>query len=301
MRTLLRKAPLTFIATSYLFSWTFWLLAWILAQDLSTGLLYNEALIRGVLFDSLSIQVLLVSFLSLVGVYGPLVGGVLATAVDGEASLRDLAARTLKIGIARRWYLSALAILLVAWLGPLLILLAANGLQVQAQLTTTQLLTFLASFLVFQLITSGTEEVGWRGYLLPKVLPGRSLWDAGWLVGIVWAVWHFPIVIMLFIAQGMTEPVQIIGSLAGFSIGIVAMSMVHTWFYVRTRSVFLAILIHASFNTLPLTTGMLFADAYLGALLSQLALWAIVIYLMRPSENAPRAVEAGPQDSAVPS
>ena len=81
------------------------------------------------------------------------------------------------------------------------------------------LLAFLLVFFAVQLVTSGTEEVGWRGYLTHTLLPGRGYWDTGWAVGPVWAVWHFPVVIQIFLAQGM-QPAAIVGSLAGFSIGI---------------------------------------------------------------------------------
>jgi len=60
--------------------------------------------------------------------------------------------------------------------------------------------------------------------------------------------------------------------------GIVAMSIFHTWFYERTGSVFLNMVIHASFNTIPLTIVLLFEGSPV-ALLSNLLLWAVVFYL----------------------
>ena len=76
-----------------------------------------------------------------------------------------------------------------------------------------------------------------------------------------------------------------IGSLAGFSIGIVAAAIVHAWFYERTESVFLNIFIHAIFNTLPLATTLLFQDSP-AAVMANLALWAVVIYLKRRHEKS---------------
>ncbi|HEY5652296.1 MAG TPA: CPBP family intramembrane glutamic endopeptidase, partial [Acidimicrobiia bacterium] len=119
----------------------------------------------------------------------------------------------------------------------------------------------------------------WRGYLLEKLLPGRDFWDAGWMLGFVWAGWHLPVAIFIFMQQGMVFA-QIIGSLAGFTMGIVAMSIFHAWFYDRTRSVFLNMVIHAAFNTIPLTIVLLYPDSP-AAIAANLLLWAVVFYLRK--------------------
>ena len=146
-----------------------------------------------------------------------------------------------------------------------------------------QLVGFLIAFFTLQLVTSGTEEIGWRGYLTEKLLPGRGFWDAGWLVGVVWAVWHLPVATMIFLQQGMVH-LQIAGSLVGFAMGIVAMAILQAWFYERTRSVFLNMVIHAAFNTLPLTLVLLWEGSP-AAVLTNLLLWAVVI-TSRPEVSA---------------
>lgn len=37
------------------------------------------------------------------------------------------------------------------------------------------------------------EEVGWRGYLLPRAVDEHGVVVAGLIVGVVWAVWHWPL------------------------------------------------------------------------------------------------------------
>ena len=109
---------------------------------------------------------------------------------------------------------------------------------------------FLVVFFVFQMLTSGTEEIGWRAYLNVKLRRGRSFWDTGWAVGLPWAVWHLPIVVIIFAQQGVA-PVQIVGALAGFTMGVIAAAILHAWFYERTESVFLNIFIHRSVRFIP--------------------------------------------------
>jgi len=141
----------------------------------------------------------------------------------------------------------------------------------------------LLLFFFVQIFTSGMEEVGWRGYLTEKLVTGRNFWDTGWLVGIVWAVWHFPVLIIMFIQQGMIH-VQIMGSLIGFTMGIIAMSILHTWFYVQTRQVSLNIFIHALFNAVPLTLTVLYVQSPV-AILSNIILWFVVIYIKNVTDK----------------
>ena len=82
---------------------------------------------------------------------------------------------------------------LVAWLGavlPLAIALAvglARGVPAPAVGT--------AALLVGMNLVMGPlgEELGWRGYLLPRLVPSVGLVGAALLVGIVWALWHLPL------------------------------------------------------------------------------------------------------------
>lgn len=277
---------LFFLACAYGGSWSVWILAWLVARSTGLGdLLFNERLVWAALFErGLAGPLFAVSALAVIGVYGPMVAGVLATRADAATDLYVLGARITKIAVGARWYVRLALILSAVAVLPGVLLVAVTGVAADRP-TAARLVLFLVVFFVFQVLTSGTEEVGWRGYLLEKLLPGRNLWDAGWAVGVPWALWHLPIVIMLFVQQGM-PPAAIIGSLFGFGIGIVAMSILHAWFYANTRSVFLAIVIHATFNTVPLSTGLLLDESHLAAVLPQLLLWAVVLIIVKQSERA---------------
>jgi membrane protease YdiL (CAAX protease family) len=39
------------------------------------------------------------------------------------------------------------------------------------------------------------EEFGWRGYLQPRLLPGRPVWPAI-ATGAIWGVWHYPLIVL---------------------------------------------------------------------------------------------------------
>jgi len=85
------------------------------------------------------------------------------------------------------------------------------------------------------------EELGWRGYALPRLLETHGPARASVLVGLVWAVWHWP---ALWInGQGPL-------SIAAFSLAVVALSRVFTWIVRRSENSLLpAVILHALLNT----------------------------------------------------
>ena len=284
------RPRLRFLAIAYGVSWVFWLGAWIAAAATDTGdLLFNETLVFDLVFDgNPSGMLVALSLLSLLGVYGPMIAGVVASRADPAIPPGDLRRRLLRVGVGGRAY-GAVALILLLVTVPTFAVTAVIADPAGDAPEAGTLLLFLLVFFAVQLVTSGTEEVGWRGYLTHTLLPGRGYWDTGWAVGPVWAVWHFPVVIQIFLAQGM-QPAAIVGSLAGFSIGIVAMAILQGWFYQRTRSVFLAMVIHAAFNTVPLTIVLLFEGSP-AAVLANLLLWAVVIVLKSRTDREARAAD----------
>src|SRR5581483_8817094 len=92
------------------------------------------------------------------------------------------------------------------------------------------------------LITSG-EEVGWRGYALPRLGTRIGFGWASVVVGAAWALWHFP---LFFILPGTGNYGQ---SFPLFFIGTTALSVAIGWLFVHTKgSVLLAMLMHSSVN-----------------------------------------------------
>ena len=269
-----------FVAIAFVWSWALWIGAWLMGRAVGVAeMLFNEEAVWRIVFErDVSTDTLLVAAVAIAATFGPMVAGLVATRRDSAVSLNGLLARIRRVDVGRSNYLIALGVLAVATVPPLVITTFTVDRRLDGP-TIGQLVPFLAVFFVYQMLTSATEEIGWRGYLVEKMLPGRNFWDTGWSIGFVWAAWHYPVVVMIFAEQGLEFP-AIVGSLAGFTMGIVAMSIFHTWFYERTRSVFLNMLLHAVFNTVPLTIVLLF-EASPTALLSNLMLWAFVFYLRK--------------------
>ena len=87
------------------------------------------------------------------------------------------------------------------------------------------------------------EEFGWRGYLLPKLMP-LGKWKAYLLVGIIWGLWHAPLIIAGYNYPGFPAlgVLAMIGMTTAFGIYINEMTL-------RSRSSILAAWIHGAFNS----------------------------------------------------
>lgn len=86
------------------------------------------------------------------------------------------------------------------------------------------------------------EELGWRGYLLPRLQQRYGALGASLGVGGLWAGWHLPLVVLPGTIQS-TVPLGL------YAVHIVAWSIVFTWLYNQTRgSVLLAFILHGAIN-----------------------------------------------------
>ena len=86
------------------------------------------------------------------------------------------------------------------------------------------------------------EEVGWRGYALPRLAGRFGFARAGLLLGVIWSAWHLPI----FFLPGADKYGQ---SFPVWTLQVVALSVAITWLYAQTRgSLLLTMLLHSAVN-----------------------------------------------------
>ena len=86
------------------------------------------------------------------------------------------------------------------------------------------------------------EELGWRGFLLPHLMP-LGQWKAILISGIIWGVWHAPT-----IAQGLNYPGYPILGIFMMIIFCVLLGTILAWLYLNTKSPWVAALAHGSVN-----------------------------------------------------
>ncbi len=86
------------------------------------------------------------------------------------------------------------------------------------------------------------EELGWRGYALPRLARPMGLGAASIVLGVIWATWHIP---LFYILGGDT-----VGQSFPFYLAqVVAISIVIAWVYMKTNgSLSVTMLLHAAIN-----------------------------------------------------
>lgn len=259
-----------YIGVAFGWSYLLWIKSFILAGSSGFAIKFHGELFEAVQSGRMQSSQWMATAIAILATYGPLVASILVRKRQGGSRSRRKSSLTLGI------FLQAVGmILLITFIPGILVVnqvrLPQNGLSA---------LLLVLVFFIYQLFTSGTEEFGWRGFLLPEFLKRYTLWQAGIRVGIIWAVWHYPVAIYMFIVQGMNL-IQIVTSMIGFTAGIIGMSVLHSYFYNRSRSVMLAVFIHAFANTLPMILGLFAEDAYMVSVMSQFVLWGVLMVLTK--------------------
>lgn len=118
--------------------------------------------------------------------------------------------------------------------------------------------------LINVLFTMG-EELGWRGFLLPHLLP-LGQWKAVILSGVIWGVWHAPA-----IAQGHNYPGYPILGIFMMIIFCVLLGIIISWLYINTKSPWVAALAHGAVNAIAGLPVLFFAPDFNVALGGTLA------------------------------
>ena len=193
----------------------------------------------------------------------PVAGIVLTVLISGKEGLRELFSRLLKGRVGARWYAVALLIAPLLQAAVLLALSLFSTEFLPAIVTTGDKATLLLSGIAVGLMGGFVEELGWTGFVLPRLRLRHGVLATGLVVGLAWGAWH--LLQMLWVGSTSAEAIPLalflpqyffsaIASLTAYRVLMVVV-------YDRTESLLVAILMHASliFSTLfvlaPPTTG----------------------------------------------
>ena len=138
---------------------------------------------------------------------------------------------------ARQWYLRAILIFPATMLAVLFVLSSFSS--NFGPVLSLSVLAFAALF------SALWEEIGWTGFATPVMLKRFSPLQVGLLLGLLHAMWH--LAANIYGAGAFHGNLFIVNFLAT-SVGIVGLRIVTIWIYMRTSSLVLGWLTHASFT-----------------------------------------------------
>ena len=176
----------------------------------------------------------------LLGAYTPGIIALLLTArTEGSPGVRALLRRILIADVPVRLYVLALTYIAVIKLTAAVLHRLVVGEWPQFG---TQSLALIPVAIAFSTPFQAGEEIGWRGFALPRLAARFGLRTASLILGLIWAVWHLP---QFYIAGADTYQ----QSFLVWAPQVVAMSIALAWLYARSGgSLLLVMLMHSAIN-----------------------------------------------------
>lgn len=179
--------------------------------------------------------------LNLLAGLGPTIAAIIVLLAAGEkGSVRRLFRALVKVRAPIRWY----AFVFGFWIAVAALALAC-GAAFGQRFSSGSALPWFSLPLVFvgMLLSNVWEEIGWRGFALPRFKEKYSNLTISLVMGFLWSLWHVPL---------MLNPTSPMAGLPWYGefIFSVSLTVVYTWLYENTdRSLFFVTVFHALSNT----------------------------------------------------
>lgn len=191
---------------------------------------------------------------------GPSLSGVVLTSViDGRSGLRDLFSRMVLARVPGRWYATL-------FLPPILVLSVLLCLETFVSPAYASNRFFIG--ILFGIPAGFFEEIGWMGYAFPKMRSQNGAVIPSALLGLLWGLWHFPVID--FLGTASPHGMYLWPFFFAFTVAMTAMRVLIAWIYTNTKSVLLAQLMHIS------STGSLVVLSPAGLTARQEVIWYAV-------------------------
>jgi membrane protease YdiL (CAAX protease family) len=206
--------------------------------------------------------------------FAPAIAAFIAAAFGRE--LRALVRRIIRIRAPLWTYVLALALPAV--------LLGAPFLAAQVMGTAPPKVALDAGVLPFVgiwFVLALGEEIGWRGYALPKLMEKLGFWVSATILGVVWCIWHYP--------RNLGSPYLdfsqmdvVLQGLGLFSLQIFLANYLICWLFEKSgRAVLVPTLFHTAFNTVATVYMMAAMDPYVTAVMAALVV-LVALFDRRP-------------------
>jgi len=180
--------------------------------------------------------------LGLLGGVGPTLAAVIVTlACKEKDGIRKLFGALFKLRVPFWWFVFIFGF----WVIVTAIALGIGTIFGQAFPTVRQFAwVSLLPIFVTMLLSNVWEEIGWRGFALPRLQEGYSDLRIVFFMGLLWSLWHLPLIL------NPTSPMSDL-PWYGEIIFSLSLTVIYTWLYQNTaRSLFFVSVFHAMSNTM---------------------------------------------------
>ena len=125
----------------------------------------------------------------------------------------------------------------------IVVLIFTQGFSLE-RIPTSSWLRLLPNFIISLLFHSSVaDEIGWRGFFLPKLQQQNSAFASSVIAGLLWGLWQLP----TYYFVGLVESHL---SLVWLLIETAALSVILTWIYNSTKSLAVPVIFNGVFRTL---------------------------------------------------
>jgi CAAX protease family protein len=180
------------------------------------------------------------TLLLLAGTFAPAIAAIgLTIHQDGLWEIQMLLRRLIDARVPVRWYMFALGCVPAIYVAVAIVDHLSSG---GSPLINRNLSHGVVMAMAIALPIQAGEEIGWRGYALPRLAKRFGFAGASLILGLIWASWHLP----LFYVPSSSTYGQ---SFPVFVLLVIAISVAMTWLYANTNgSLLLAVLMHWAIN-----------------------------------------------------
>lgn len=216
--------------------------------------------------------------------FGPMLAALFVTAMtEGRHGIWQLLSGLFKWRVGLGWLLFAILSPIALFAVAAIAGVATKGkwpdLALLGEVDYLPYLGVAGAFILWLLTFGVGEELGWRGFALPRLQTKHSALTATLILGLVWACWHVP-------AFFYKDTYRAMG-LGGFPLlllFILAASPVFTWLYNSTRgSLLMVIVFHATFDFLSVSRA---GGGTVAAVMSAgVMIWAVLVVILFKPKN----------------
>ncbi|HLO69963.1 MAG TPA: CPBP family intramembrane glutamic endopeptidase [Flavipsychrobacter sp.] len=262
------KKLVTFFVLAYTISWVIWMPLWLPALGIA--------------------NLPVVPFNHAIGGLGPMIAAFIVTYAERKnEGVQHL--------LKAMFSFKAILYIAVALLSPFLMLwlagvadymIAGNSFDWKGFTKSREFPDFsFVTFLLYNLVFFGYgEEVGWRGYALPKLQQRYKPVKAALVLTVFWIIWHWP---LFLYRQGYTE--MGIGGIVGWIFSMLTGSVLLSWMFNASKGSILVVAIFHATIDIAFTADMANANIvnYAGAIIT---IWGIAMLLVLRKQRAVTAL-----------